>query len=179
MTENALDSTPADVITLADVKADKRVFVMHAKLSKGGSLYVYRGERFPRLELHLNREHSHAATTRNYYVDGWQCQDQEEIVRRLNGPVLPPPTATPDERQIKTQLGEAIARAHLDEQLMNPADVRKEFARELKERWRVYLAQIIRGRMDVNKAARRIAMFERLEEEWAKKASQNTLFPEG
>lgn len=163
------------MITREDLQAAKAQFTMHIKLAKGGYIYCYSCPAFPRLEKQVRKEHSHAQEEKLYFVDGWECRTTEEILRRLNGPEEKPPLQLGPERTA-AWLEERIDAFLKDPQLMEPGAVAKEFERELKERRRVYLKQIISANMDIDKAAQRIAMFTKLRDFWKTEAAKGDLF---
>jgi hypothetical protein len=165
------------MITRETLQAAKAKFAMHIKLAKGGYIYVYNCPDLPRLEKQIRKEHAHAQEERLYYVDGWECRSTDEILRRLNAPEEKPPLQLGPERTA-AWLEERIQAFLKDPQLMEPTAVVKEFEREIKERRRVYLSQIIKANMDVDKAAVRIAMFTKLKESWQAEAQKGDLFGE-
>jgi hypothetical protein len=82
-------------LTVAKLRASKWQTILHARLSKGGSLYHYRSLDFPRLVVSHTRESRRSPASIQYAVDGHVVATIEEAVALLNGPVREPPRPTP------------------------------------------------------------------------------------
>ena len=80
--------TASGPITRDSLRGSSKTLLMHARLARGGALFQWRCDRYPRLIKQSYRGTRTAQTVITWIVDGQRCADLDEALRFLNGPVI-------------------------------------------------------------------------------------------
>ena len=78
--------TAPGLVTVESLRGLPFELVLHARLGRGGYLFVRRCKAYPRLTIHWKRESPREPEWRTAYVDDVECATIEIVVERLNNP---------------------------------------------------------------------------------------------
>ena len=154
------------MITVDDLR-NARKNSMHIDGAKGSYCWIVSLPDYPRFSYKRGATSRGEREQAHYYVDGWEVSGLAEAAARLNEPPRDPP---PPEKSLKEQLEERVKAIRSRGLRHKAAEIEKELRRELKFRYRVYAGHVEEGKLLLETAAQRIAMFEDLADDWAAKA---------